>query len=105
MADTKLCRDCKWSVERGLGAWFDCSNPKVAKRDVVSGKYELDCADAREQGGRCGPDAKHFEETPPLIPPAYLDAIPWDGPRMKVFYGFCLGLALITLARCMGTPG
>ena len=69
MADTVLCKDCKY-VEKGKNEsslWWTCINDFISPKKVspVDGqeKHEyVSCENARRTDGACGTTGVHFEQ-------------------------------------------
>ncbi len=57
----KFCVNCRWYID-GL-VHDQCSNPKLAEVDLVTGKPKIQyCQSRRIVNEPCGPDAKLWEE-------------------------------------------
>lgn len=69
MSDVKLCKDCRWFVDKDQTEEKRadvCLCPKQGGATLVRGTYGLPCVTLRERGGRwCGERAKWFESLSP----------------------------------------
>lgn len=58
----KFCKDCK-----NMSVLTLCKHPDAQKVDLVSGvSFPQDCFIVRKDDGKCGPDAKLFEQADPV---------------------------------------
>lgn len=61
---TKLCRDCRHSIQDGAAIWWQCR--KGAAESPVDGRTIYASCDMMRVDSRCGPEGRLFECHPDL---------------------------------------
>ena len=62
-----LCVDCRHLRYTGYNECGSVDNP-YTQQNMVTGEWIMEqCRDARERGGWCGPEGRHFEPKPPRV--------------------------------------
>ena len=84
----KLCKDCKHMIPIFGGSIPRCGHPK-AQRNPINGIWDSPCYFERSTNGKCGLDAKRFEEKKPAAEPAPdAGSIIWTQPEPDIKRGW-----------------